>query len=64
MGYLVRTRDTEDQRNVRISLSGAGRRLREKGFGFADLTMKASGLTPEEFPIFQRAVANLRATIW
>jgi hypothetical protein len=34
--------------------------LREKGFGFADLTMKASCLTPEEFPIFQRAVANLR----
>ena len=59
-GYLARTRDTEDERNVRISLTTAGRRLREKGFGFADLTMKASGLTAKEFPAFQRAVSNLR----
>jgi len=60
MGYLSRTRDTEDERNVRISLTDAGRRLREKGFGFGEVTMKASGLTPEEFPILQRAIANLR----
>jgi DNA-binding MarR family transcriptional regulator len=60
MGYLRRTRDTEDERNVRISLTDAGRRLREKGFGFGAVTMKASGLTPEEFPILQKAIANLR----
>ncbi len=60
MGYLARTRDTEDERNVRISLTAAGRRLREKGFGFADLTMRAAGLTPKEFPAFQKAVSNLR----
>jgi len=60
MGYLSRTRDTEDERNVRISLTHAGRRLREKGFGLGEVTVKASGLTPEEFPILQRAIANLR----
>lgn len=60
MGYLTRTRDSEDERNVRISLTDAGRRLREKGFGFGEQTMKASGLTPEEFPILQKAVAKLR----
>ena len=60
MGYLHRTRDTVDERNVRISLTDAGRQLREKGFGFGEITMKASGLTPEEFPVLQKAVANLR----
>ncbi|CAN7350933.1 MarR family transcriptional regulator [Phyllobacterium sp. LjRoot231] len=60
MGYLTRTRDTEDERNVRISLTDAGRRLREKGLGFGEVTVKASGLTPEEFPILQKAIANLR----
>jgi DNA-binding MarR family transcriptional regulator len=60
MGYLSRTRDSEDERNVRISLTDAGRRLREKGFGFGEVTVKASGLTPEEFPILQKAIANLR----
>jgi DNA-binding MarR family transcriptional regulator len=63
MGYLVRTRDTEDERNVRISLTDTGRRLREKGFGFGEVTMKASGLTPEEFPILQKAIANLRGNL-
>lgn len=60
MGYLNRTRDSEDERNVRISLTDAGRRLREKGFGFGEVTVKASGLTPEEFPMLQKAIANLR----
>ncbi len=60
MGYLRRTRDSEDERNVRIALTDAGRRLREKGFGYGEVTMKASGLTPEEFPILQKAVVKLR----
>ena len=60
MGYLTRTRDADDERNVRISLTDAGRRLREKGFGFGEVTVKASGLTAEEFPILQKAVAKLR----
>ncbi|MEK1886347.1 MAG: MarR family transcriptional regulator [Phyllobacterium sp.] len=60
MGYLARARDKEDERNVRVTLTAAGRRLREKGFGFGEVTMKASGLTPEEFPILQKAIATLR----
>lgn len=63
MGYLRRTRDSEDERNVRISLTDAGRRLREKGFGFGEVTVKASGLTPEEFPILQKAVTKLRQNL-
>jgi DNA-binding MarR family transcriptional regulator len=58
MGYLRRQRDPTDERQVIISLTDAGRRLREKG-----LTMnlvKASGLTPEEFVTMQKAVVTLR----
>jgi DNA-binding MarR family transcriptional regulator len=60
MGYLSRTRDSEDERSVRVSLTDAGRRLREKGFGFGEVTVKASGLSPEEFPALQKAIATLR----
>jgi DNA-binding MarR family transcriptional regulator len=58
MGYLRRQRDATDERQVLVSLTDAGRRLREKG-----LTMnliEASGLTPEEFPKMQKAVVTLR----
>jgi hypothetical protein len=45
---------------VRISLTDAGRQLREKGFGFGEVTVKASGLSQDEFPALQKAVAMLR----
>ncbi|MDB5440542.1 MAG: marR family protein, partial [Caulobacteraceae bacterium] len=51
MGYLRRQRDPTDERQVLVSLTEAGRRLREKG-----LTMnlvEASGLSPEDFPKMQ-----------
>lgn len=60
MGYVRRERDTRDERNVIISLTDAGRALREKGLGYGSLTVDASGLTPEEFPILQKAVVRLR----
>jgi DNA-binding MarR family transcriptional regulator len=60
MGYVSRTRDTRDERNVIIALTDEGRALREKGLGFGKLTVEASGLTPEEFPILQKAVVRLR----
>jgi DNA-binding MarR family transcriptional regulator len=60
MGYLTRARDARDERNVRISLTDAGRALREKGLGFGKITVEASGLTPEEFPVLQKAIARLR----
>jgi DNA-binding MarR family transcriptional regulator len=60
MGYLRRERDSRDERNVIVSLTGDGRALREKGLGFGALTVEASGLSAEEFLILQKAVVQLR----
>jgi DNA-binding MarR family transcriptional regulator len=58
MGYLQRQRDPEDERQVRISLTKAGRQLRDgrPESGLAE----ATGLTPEEFMDMQKAVVTLR----
>jgi MarR family transcriptional regulator, organic hydroperoxide resistance regulator len=58
MGYLHRRRDPSDERQVLVSLTDAGRRLREKGLGMN--LVKASGLTADEFPKIQKAVVTLR----
>jgi DNA-binding MarR family transcriptional regulator len=58
MGYLERQRDPEDERQVRVSLTKTGRRLREKA-----LTMslaEATGLAPDEFAKVQTAIVALR----
>jgi DNA-binding MarR family transcriptional regulator len=58
MGYLTRRRDLKDERQVRVSLTEAGRQLREKGLNMT--LVKESGLPLEEFAKLQKAVANLR----
>jgi DNA-binding MarR family transcriptional regulator len=60
MGYVRRTRDDEDERSVRVSLTEEGRRLRKKGLAFGERTVKASGLPTEEFAVLQKAVVRLR----
>jgi DNA-binding MarR family transcriptional regulator len=58
MGYVRRQRAASDERQVVVSLTDAGRRLREKGLNMN--LVKASGLSPAEFPILQRSVVTLR----
>ena len=58
MGYLRRQRDAADERQVMVSLTDAGRRLREKGLPMN--LVEASGLTAEEFPKMQKAIVTLR----
>ena len=63
MGYVRRERDTEDERSVRVSLTEAGRALREKAFDYREITAKAAGLAPEEFRTLQQAVVKLRTNL-
>ena len=58
LGYVRRRRDSADERQVLVSLTAAGRHLREKGLGMSLMT--ATGLTVEEFPRLQNAVVTLR----
>jgi MarR family transcriptional regulator, organic hydroperoxide resistance regulator len=61
LGYLRRQRDPADERQVRVSLTEAGRRLREKGLNMN--LVAATGLAPEEFPKMQKAVVTLRGNL-
>lgn len=58
MGYVRRERAAADERQVVVSLTDAGRRLREK-ISTTNL-VKASGLNPEEFRRMRKGVAALR----
>src|SRR3954454_5868831 len=58
MGYLRRQRDPADERQVRISLTEAGRLLREKGMHMN--LVAATGLKPDEFARLQESVVTLR----
>ncbi|HSV52814.1 MAG TPA: MarR family transcriptional regulator [Burkholderiaceae bacterium] len=57
-GYVLRKRDARDERQVIVSLTDAGRALREKGFGIS--LIQSTGLGSEEFRVIQAAVASLR----
>lgn len=61
LGYVRRQRDPADERQVVITLTDAGRELREKGA--RKNLIEASGLSPEEFGRLQKAVARLRDTL-
>ncbi|QBR01609.1 MarR family winged helix-turn-helix transcriptional regulator [Paraburkholderia pallida] len=58
MGYLERRRDAADERQVLVSLTKNGRRLREKGLTM-DL-VEATGLKPDEFARMQKGIVSLR----
>jgi MarR family transcriptional regulator, organic hydroperoxide resistance regulator len=58
MGYLRRQRDPSDERQVLVSLTDAGRDLRENAFGRN--LVEATGLNAEEFKKLQKAVTTLR----
>jgi DNA-binding MarR family transcriptional regulator len=63
MGYVTRERDKGDERSVRVSLTPAGRQLREKAFDYREVTAKAAGLSPDEFRTLQQAIVRLRSNL-
>ena len=58
MGYLSRRRDPADERQVRVNLTDAGRRLLEKGLQIQ--LVKSSGLKPDDFDRLQHDVVTVR----
>ena len=58
VGYLRRQRDPADERQVRVSLTDEGRRLREKGMHMN--LVSSTGLKPDEFARLQETVVTLR----
>ena len=63
MGYVTRTRSTEDERVVHVRLTDAGRKLRDKARELSMITYKATGLSPDEFRILQRGITTLRSNL-
>jgi MarR family transcriptional regulator, organic hydroperoxide resistance regulator len=61
MGHVKRERGTTDERQVVVSLTESGRRLREKAAGTN--LLGATGLTPQEFKTLQKAVSRLRDSL-
>ena len=57
-GYLSRERSTADERQVLVSLTDAGRALREQGVEM-DL-MAATGFEPDEVRAIQKGMVKLR----
>lgn len=58
LGFLERRRAPHDERQVTITLTKAGRDLREKGL--QRTLVAATGLEPDEFRDTQRAVVKVR----
>jgi MarR family transcriptional regulator, organic hydroperoxide resistance regulator len=61
LGYLERTRDPEDERQVRVRLTKGGRHLREKTSG-VDLG-DACRLTSDEFSKLREEIVTLRTNL-
>ena len=60
MGYLLRQRDPQDERQVRIRLTKEGRKLRE---GLWEEGFPQTGLDPDEFVQMQKAIVKLRSNL-
>jgi len=60
MGYVTRRRGTEDERVVYVALTEEGRKVREKGIPFGDVTMKATGLPLRDMVRLQKDIIRLR----
>ena len=57
IGYIKRHRDPADERQVRVSLTPAGRKLIEQDLG--NSVIEATGLG-DDFPVVQKTVSRLR----
>lgn len=61
MGYLTRQRDPADERQVRVSLTPAGIKLRESAFDTG--VIHELGLAEEEIDPLQQTIARMRDSL-
>ena len=60
MGYVTRKRDSEDERQVRVSLTPKGQTIFDKAFCGREAVIDATGLDPQSFVRLQRDLIKLR----
>jgi DNA-binding MarR family transcriptional regulator len=60
LGYVARCRDPADERQVRVNLTVAGKKLRKKSLAVPGCLLAASGMSGKEYMTLQRTVARLR----
>lgn len=63
MGYVTRKRDANDERQVRIGLTEAGRAVFEKAFCTRGPVIEATGLDYDTFVRLQRDLVTLRGNL-
>lgn len=62
-GYLTRSRDPSDERQVRIRLTNAGKALQRKARDIPRCILEATGLSIADLRRLQRDVSNLRQNL-
>jgi DNA-binding MarR family transcriptional regulator len=62
-GYLTRSRDLSDERQVRIRLTNAGKALQRKARDIPRCILEATGLSIADLRRLQRDVSNLRQNL-
>jgi DNA-binding MarR family transcriptional regulator len=63
VGYLTRSRDPSDERQVRIRLTNAGKALQRKARDIPRCILEATGLSIADLRRLQRDVSNLRQNL-
>jgi MarR family transcriptional regulator, organic hydroperoxide resistance regulator len=63
MQHLKRTRDSTDERQVRIGLTAKGRALRRKALDIPGCILEASGLSSEDLQRLYGEITTLRHTL-
>ena len=63
LGYIKRSRDSADERRVRINLTEAGRKLRPRASNIVRFVRKVTGLEGKQFKELREGVDALRKSL-
>ena len=63
LGFIERSRDSSDERQVRLRLTKTGRALRAKALHIPPCIEEASGLKPEDFQRMRREITALQKSL-